>query len=45
MEVDDCGPEMDAVVDRFVVAAKHERRQGGDRATLLVGDGLMQIRC
>ena len=37
--------DMDAVVDRFVVAAKHEKAiKAGVAATLLVGDGLMQIQ-
>ena len=36
--------EMDAVVDRFVVNRKHEKAiKAGIAATLLVGDGLMQI--
>jgi excinuclease ABC subunit A len=35
---------MDAVVDRFVIAPKHEKAiKAGIAATLLVGDGLMQI--
>jgi excinuclease ABC subunit A len=35
---------MDAVVDRFVVSRKHEKAiKAGIAATLLVGDGLMQI--
>ncbi|MBV8841983.1 MAG: excinuclease ABC subunit UvrA [Bryobacterales bacterium] len=34
---------MDAVVDRFIVARKHEKAiKAGIAATLLVGDGLMQ---
>ena len=36
---------MDAVVDRFVVRQKHEKAiKAGIAATLLVGDGLMQIQ-
>jgi excinuclease ABC subunit A len=36
---------MDAVVDRFVVGAKHEKAiKAGIGATLLVGDGLMQVQ-
>jgi excinuclease ABC subunit A len=36
--------DMDAVVDRFVVSRKHEKAiKAGIAATLLVGDGLMQI--
>ena len=36
---------MDAVVDRFVVSRKHEKAiKAGIAATLLVGDGLMQIQ-
>ncbi len=36
---------MDAVVDRFVVHRKHEKAiKAGIAATLLVGDGLMQIQ-
>ncbi|HEY3935800.1 MAG TPA: excinuclease ABC subunit UvrA [Bryobacteraceae bacterium] len=36
--------DMDAVVDRFVVARKHEKAiKAGIAATLLVGDGLMRI--
>jgi excinuclease ABC subunit A len=35
---------MDAVVDRFVVSRKHEKAiKAGIAATLLVGDGLMQV--
>src|SRR5437879_1409355 len=35
---------MDAVVDRFVVSSKHEKAiKAGIAATLLVGDGLLQI--
>jgi excinuclease ABC subunit A len=35
---------MDAVVDRFVVARKHEKAiKAGIASTLLVGDGLLQI--
>ncbi|MDQ3697212.1 MAG: excinuclease ABC subunit UvrA [Gemmatimonadota bacterium] len=35
---------MDAVVDRFVVSRKHEKAiKAGIAATLLVGDGLMQL--
>jgi excinuclease ABC subunit A len=37
--------DMDAVVDRFVVAARHEKAiKAGIAATLLVGDGLMQVQ-
>jgi excinuclease ABC subunit A len=36
--------EMDAVVDRFVVSRKHEKAiKAGIAATLLIGDGLMQV--
>jgi excinuclease ABC subunit A len=36
--------EMDAVVDRFLVSRKHEKAiKAGIAATLLVGDGLMQV--
>jgi excinuclease ABC subunit A len=36
--------DMDAVVDRFVVSAKHEKAiKAGIAATLLVGDGLLQV--
>jgi excinuclease ABC subunit A len=36
--------DMDAVVDRFVVSRKHEKAiKAGVAATLLVGDGLMQV--
>jgi excinuclease ABC subunit A len=36
--------EMDAVVDRFLVGAKHEKAmKAGIASTLLVGDGLMQL--
>ena len=36
---------MDAVVDRFVVSRKHEKAiKTGIAATLLVGDGLMQVQ-
>ncbi len=43
--VDETGvQDMDAVVDRFVVGRKHERAiKAGIAATLLVGDGLMQV--
>ncbi|MGA3201043.1 MAG: excinuclease ABC subunit UvrA [Bryobacteraceae bacterium] len=35
---------MDAVVDRFIVARKHEKAmKAGIAATLLVGDGLVQV--
>ena len=35
---------MDAVVDRFVISRKHEKAiKAGIAATLLVGDGLMQV--
>jgi excinuclease ABC subunit A len=37
--------QMDAVVDRFVVSRKHEKAiKAGIAATLLVGDGLMQVQ-
>ena len=37
-------PHMDAVVDRFVVSRQHEKAiKAGIAATLLVGDGLMQL--
>jgi excinuclease ABC subunit A len=37
--------DMDAVVDRFVVGQKHEKAiKAGLSATLLVGDGLMQVQ-
>jgi excinuclease ABC subunit A len=37
--------DMDAVVDRFVVGSKHEKAiKAGIAATLLVGDGLMQVQ-
>ncbi len=36
--------DMDAVVDRFVVGRKHEKAiKAGIAATLLVGDGLLQV--
>ncbi|MGE0886573.1 MAG: excinuclease ABC subunit UvrA [Blastocatellales bacterium] len=36
--------DMDAVVDRFIVSRKHEKAiKAGIAATLLIGDGLMQI--
>ena len=36
---------MDAVVDRFIVSRKHEKAiKAGIAATLLVGDGLMQVQ-
>jgi excinuclease ABC subunit A len=36
--------DMDAVVDRFVVSRKHEKAiKAGIAATLLVGDGLLQV--
>jgi excinuclease ABC subunit A len=36
--------DMDAVVDRFVVSPKHEKAiKAGIAATLLVGDGLLQV--
>src|SRR5262249_7981292 len=41
---EDTVKDMDAVVDRFIVGAKHEKAiKAGIAATLLVGDGLMQI--
>src|SRR6266403_6363947 len=37
--------DMDAVVDRLVVGSKHEKAiKAGIAATLLVGDGLMQVQ-
>ncbi len=37
--------EMEAVVDRLIVGRKHEKAiKAGIAATLLVGDGLMQVR-
>jgi len=37
--------DMDAVVDRFLVSRKHEKAiKAGIAATLLVGDGLMQVQ-
>src|SRR5437879_1755003 len=37
--------DMDAVVDRFVVSRKHEKAiKAGIAATLLVGDGLLQVQ-
>jgi excinuclease ABC subunit A len=37
--------DMDAVVDRFVVGRKHEKAiKAGIAATLLVGDGLLQVQ-
>src|SRR5690349_15792882 len=37
--------QMDAVVDRFVVSRRHEKAiKAGIAATLLVGDGLMQVQ-
>jgi excinuclease ABC subunit A len=37
--------DMDAVVDRFIVSRKHEKAiRAGITNTLLVGDGLMQVR-
>jgi excinuclease ABC subunit A len=37
--------DMDAVVDRFVVSPRHEKAiKAGIAATLLVGDGLMQVQ-
>jgi excinuclease ABC subunit A len=37
--------DMDAVVDRFVVRRKHEKAiKAGIAATLLVGDGLLQVQ-
>jgi excinuclease ABC subunit A len=45
VELDDSKiKNMDAVVDRFVVSGKHEKAiKAGIAATLLVGDGLLQI--
>ncbi len=45
LEFDDADVfDMDAVVDRFVVSVRHEKSiKAGIAATLLVGDGLMQV--
>jgi excinuclease ABC subunit A len=45
VELDDSKiKDMDAVVDRFVISGKHEKAiKAGIAATLLVGDGLLQI--
>ncbi len=45
VEIDEAaGENMAAVVDRFVVSRKHEKGiKAGIAATLLVGDGLMQV--
>ena len=45
VEIDDSKvKDMDAVVDRFVVGRKHEKAiKAGIAATLLVGDGLLQV--
>ncbi|HYT76966.1 MAG TPA: excinuclease ABC subunit UvrA [Vicinamibacterales bacterium] len=45
LEVDESSvTDMDAVVDRFVVSRKHEKAiKAGIAATLLVGDGLLQV--
>ena len=44
LEADDV-TNMDAVVDRFIVSRKHEKAiKAGLAATLLVGDGLMQVQ-
>jgi excinuclease ABC subunit A len=44
---DDAGTstaQMDAIVDRFIVGRKHEKAiKAGIAATLLIGDGLMQV--
>src|SRR5262249_39153801 len=43
LEADDV-QDMDALVDRFIVSRKHEKAiKAGLAATLLVGDGLMQV--
>ncbi|MEX2282315.1 MAG: excinuclease ABC subunit UvrA [Gemmatimonadota bacterium] len=46
VELDDAKVRnMDAVVDRFIVGRKHEKAiKAGIAATLLVGDGLMQVQ-
>ena len=46
VELDESGiTNMDAVVDRFVVSRKHEKAiKAGIAATLLVGDGLLQVQ-
>jgi excinuclease ABC subunit A len=46
VELDDSKiKDMDAVVDRFVVSGRHEKAiKAGIAATLLVGDGLLQVR-
>ena len=37
--------QMDAIVDRFIVGRKHEKAiKAGIAATLLIGDGLMQVQ-
>jgi len=42
---DDSVRDMDAIVDRFVVGPQHEKAiKAGIAATLLVGDGLMQVQ-
>ena len=42
--IDRRSEHMDAVVDRFVVSRKHEKAiKAGIAATLLVGDGLLQV--
>ena len=41
---DDDGEHIDAIVDRLIVSRKHEKAiKAGIGATLLVGDGLMQV--
>jgi excinuclease ABC subunit A len=45
LDLDEASVEhMDAVVDRFIVSRKHEKAiKAGIAATLLVGDGLLQV--
>jgi excinuclease ABC subunit A len=45
MELDEKPSHMDAIVDRFIVARQHEKAiKAGIAATLLVGDGLLQVQ-
>jgi excinuclease ABC subunit A len=45
LDIDETSVEhMDAIVDRFIVSRKHEKSiKAGIAATLLVGDGLLQV--
>jgi excinuclease ABC subunit A len=45
LDIDESSVEhMDAVVDRFIVSRKHEKAiKAGIAATLLIGDGLLQV--